>query len=37
MTVESGIGSVRAWLTGLQQRITETCSRIDGQPFRADA
>jgi coproporphyrinogen III oxidase len=35
--VESGIASVRDWLAGLQRRITETFSRIDGQPFRADA
>jgi coproporphyrinogen III oxidase len=35
--VESGIGAVRDWLTGLQQRITTTCAGIDGQPFRADA
>ena len=35
--MESAIGNVRAWLTGLQQRITDTCGRIDGQPFRADA
>jgi coproporphyrinogen III oxidase len=37
MSVESGVASVRGWLTALQQRITETCSRIDGQPFRTDA
>jgi coproporphyrinogen III oxidase len=37
MTMELGVGPVRSWLTGLQQRITEACSEIDGQPFRADA
>ncbi|MEJ5988992.1 oxygen-dependent coproporphyrinogen oxidase [Ramlibacter sp. PS3R-8] len=35
--MESGIGSVRDWLTGLQQRITAACGAIDGRPFRADA
>ena len=28
---------VRAYLQGLQQRITTTCAGIDGQTFRADA
>jgi coproporphyrinogen III oxidase len=35
--VEEGILSVRNWLTGLQQRITQAIAEIDGQPFRADA
>jgi coproporphyrinogen III oxidase len=35
--VEQGIPAVRAWLTGLQQRITTACGEIDGTPFRADA
>ncbi|MGV3569479.1 MAG: oxygen-dependent coproporphyrinogen oxidase [Ramlibacter sp.] len=28
---------VRDYLTGLQQRITDACAAVDGQPFRADA
>ncbi|WP_227494276.1 oxygen-dependent coproporphyrinogen oxidase [Ramlibacter pallidus] len=28
---------VRGWLTGLQQRIVEAVSEVDGKPFRADA
>jgi coproporphyrinogen III oxidase len=35
--VESGILSVRNWLTGLQQRITQQAGAVDGKPFRADA
>jgi coproporphyrinogen III oxidase len=35
--MESGISTVRTWLTGLQQRITTACGEIDGKPFRADA
>jgi coproporphyrinogen III oxidase len=35
--MEDGIIAVRSWLTCLQQRITQACSEIDGQPFRADA
>lgn len=35
--MESGITAVRGWLTGLQQRIAEAASEVDGKPFRADA
>jgi coproporphyrinogen III oxidase len=35
--MESNITAVRTWLTGLQQRITQGISAVDGQPFRADA
>jgi coproporphyrinogen III oxidase len=35
--MESSIASVRSWLTGLQQRITDAASAVDGQPFRVDA
>jgi coproporphyrinogen III oxidase len=35
--MESAVPAVRAWLTGLQQRITQAVAAIDGQPFRADA
>jgi coproporphyrinogen III oxidase len=35
--MESAVPAVRAWLTGLQQRITQAVAEIDGQPFRADA
>ena len=35
--MESGITAVHGWLTGLQQRITEAVSELDGKPFRADA
>jgi coproporphyrinogen III oxidase len=35
--MESSIASVRSWLTGLQQRITDAASAVDGQPFHVDA
>jgi coproporphyrinogen III oxidase len=35
--MQSSIATVRDWLVGLQQRITDAASAIDGQPFRADA
>ena len=35
--MESGILSVRNWLTGLQQRIAQEAGAVDGKPFRADA
>jgi coproporphyrinogen III oxidase len=35
--METQVPLVRGWLTGLQQRITDTIGAIDGQPFRADA
>jgi coproporphyrinogen III oxidase len=35
--MEDAIVAVRAWLTGLQQRITTGISEVDGRPFRADA
>jgi coproporphyrinogen III oxidase len=35
--MEAQIALVRGWLTGLQQRITDTIGGIDGHPFRADA
>jgi coproporphyrinogen III oxidase len=31
------VDSVRSWLTGLQGRITEACSAIDGSEFLVDA
>jgi coproporphyrinogen III oxidase len=31
------IDEVRAYLLGLQQRITDACAAIEGAPFRADA
>lgn len=35
--MQHAIPSVRDWLTGLQQRITQAIAEVDGQPFRADA
>ncbi|HVE52318.1 MAG TPA: oxygen-dependent coproporphyrinogen oxidase [Ramlibacter sp.] len=35
--MEPGILAVRGWLTGLQQRIVESISEVDGKPFLADA
>jgi coproporphyrinogen III oxidase len=35
--VQSAIAAVRGWLTGLQQRITQAASEVDGQSFRVDA
>lgn len=35
--MQSHTPSVRAWLLGLQQRITQAVAEIDGKPFRADA
>ena len=31
------VPAVRAYLLGLQERITEACAALDGQPFLADA
>ncbi|HYD75494.1 oxygen-dependent coproporphyrinogen oxidase [Ramlibacter sp.] len=31
------VDDVRAWLLGLQERITSACTAIDGTPFLADA
>ena len=35
--MESRIPEVRGWLVGLQRRITDAISEVDGQAFRADA
>ncbi len=35
--MQSAVPAVRDWLTGLQQRITQGISEVDGQPFRGDA
>ncbi|HSV80377.1 MAG TPA: oxygen-dependent coproporphyrinogen oxidase [Ramlibacter sp.] len=35
--MESAVPAVRAYLLGLQERITGACAAIDGQPFQADA
>lgn len=35
--MQSAVPAVRDWLTGLQQRITQGISEVDGKPFRADA
>jgi len=35
--VAGDVPAVRAYLLGLQERITGACAAIDGQPFQADA
>jgi coproporphyrinogen III oxidase len=35
--MESAVPAVRAWLQGLQERITQACGEVDGQAFVADA